>query len=81
MSKTNIVNRSRTKGGIIVTFKTKSGEFLSYRYEGHAAVAILQGADPAAFSGERVSNPAGGFGDVMDWGELAGNAAEILGSL
>ena len=66
---------------IIVTFACRDEERLSYRYEGAAASAILSGADPAAFSGERVSTPVGGLGDIMDAVELAELAGEVAGAI
>jgi hypothetical protein len=40
---------------VLVTFKVHGGGMRIYRYTGDDAVAIRNGADPAGFSGERVS--------------------------
>ena len=54
MSTANIISVVPTEAGIVVTFQTKDGGSRAYLYEGTAAEAILRGADPAGYRGERI---------------------------
>jgi hypothetical protein len=54
MSTGNIVSVEPTQAGVMVTFQTHRGE-VSYLYTDPAAVAdILNGGDPAQYTGTRV---------------------------
>jgi hypothetical protein len=54
LSRENIVSIVPSRGGCVVTFKTRSGENIAYEYGAAEAVAIMAGEDPGGFSGERV---------------------------
>jgi hypothetical protein len=55
MSTANIVKIVPVEIGVIVTFQTHRGEEISYLYDPVSGDEILNGADPAEFSGVRLS--------------------------
>lgn len=79
MSTGNILSMEPFAGGVQVTFRVHGveGERM-YAYYGTDALAILGGADPAGYVGERDGGPAGGSGEIgadiadaiLDIGEL-----------
>lgn len=55
MSKSNIVGMGwASKDAFVVTFKTRDG-VRAYQYDRFSGLAIMAGADPHNFNGERVS--------------------------
>jgi hypothetical protein len=55
MSRANIVQVTPlAEDSVTVTFETRQGELWTYRYVGPAAFAIIAGADPKDYLGERI---------------------------
>ena len=55
MSRANIVRMIPTESGeLLVVFALRDGETATYKYDAISSVAILGGADPKNFAGERV---------------------------
>jgi hypothetical protein len=55
MSRGNIVNVApEGEDAVRVTFETRQGELWTYRFVGPSAYAILAGADPKNYLGERI---------------------------
>jgi hypothetical protein len=85
MSTENILNIVPTKTAVYVVFRVHGGEGQrTYEYNLSDGLAIIGGADPAQFSGERVDGvPSGSASDfagsiaeaIPDITELLGGAA------
>jgi hypothetical protein len=78
MSVENILSITPTKSGCVVIFRVHGGEGTrQYAYYGADAMAVMSGADPADYAGER-DGDGGGFSIGGDIGSDIGEAGEAI---